>query len=327
MIALSIPAGHPYCRRIRPVGWEYLADPTDPWWPHPGLDPAHLHEVGAGVDLVHLHFGFEHRTLHEMEAWVDTLDDLGLPLVATVHDLENPHLADNEVHEHHLALLVARATTVLTLTTCAAQEIERRWGRRPTVVAHPPLFVSDRAHPGTERGLVGISFKDRPSVIDPGQVIEPVLDAARQAGGRLVVTFEPSAPADHVATAERMLAGSDGRVEVAPPASDRSFADRLARLHVAVLPYRAGTHSGWLEACRDLGTRVVAPDIGCFGDQWEATMSYAPTGPTVLRSLRLAVEEALSMAPPDRPTASEQHGRTAGIRDAHAGIYQAVLDA
>ena len=36
---------------------------------------------------------------------------------------------------------------------------------------------------------------------------------------------------------------------------------------MSVLPYRFGTHSGWLEACRDLGTTVVAPDCGYFADQ------------------------------------------------------------
>jgi glycosyltransferase involved in cell wall biosynthesis len=41
----------------------------------------------------------------------------------------------------------------------------------------------------------------------------------------------------------------------------------LASLDVSVLPYRFGTHSGWLEACRDLGTPVIAPTCGYFADQ------------------------------------------------------------
>ena len=43
--------------------------------------------------------------------------------------------------------------------------------------------------------------------------------------------------------------------------------DYLASLDVSVLPYRFGTHSGWLEACRDLGTAVVAPTCGYYADQ------------------------------------------------------------
>jgi hypothetical protein len=34
-----------------------------------------------------------------------------------------------------------------------------------------------------------------------------------------------------------------------------------------VLSYRFGTHSGWLEACHDLGTAVVVPDCGYFAEQ------------------------------------------------------------
>ena len=35
----------------------------------------------------------------------------------------------------------------------------------------------------------------------------------------------------------------------------------------SVLPYRFGTHSGWLEACYDLGTAVVAPTCGFYAEQ------------------------------------------------------------
>ena len=34
-----------------------------------------------------------------------------------------------------------------------------------------------------------------------------------------------------------------------------------------MLPYRFGTHSGWLEACFDLGTAVIAPSCGFYGQQ------------------------------------------------------------
>ena len=48
----------------------------------------------------------------------------------------------------------------------------------------------------------------------------------------------------------------------------------LRRAHVSVLPYRWGTHSGWLELARDLGTRIVAPDCGYYTDQWADVVSY-----------------------------------------------------
>ncbi|MGN6613238.1 MAG: PaaI family thioesterase, partial [Angustibacter sp.] len=48
----------------------------------------------------------------------------------------------------------------------------------------------------------------------------------------------------------------------------------LQGLDVSVLPYRFGTHSGWLEACHDLGTWVVAPDCGFYAEQ-RTVLSYA----------------------------------------------------
>ena len=44
-----------------------------------------------------------------------------------------------------------------------------------------------------------------------------------------------------------------------------------AALDVSVLPYRFGTHSGWLEACFDLGTAVVAPSCGFYAEQRPCT--------------------------------------------------------
>lgn len=54
---------------------------------------------------------------------------------------------------------------------------------------------------------------------------------------------------------------------VHPYFSDDELWDYLEAIDVSVLPYRFGTHSGWLEACRDLGTAVVAPDCGFYGEQ------------------------------------------------------------
>ncbi len=57
-------------------------------------------------------------------------------------------------------------------------------------------------------------------------------------------------------------------------ADDRAFFGYLNSLDVSVLPYRFGTHSGWLEACRDVGTTVVAPTCGYYAEQGPV-LSYA----------------------------------------------------
>lgn len=49
--------------------------------------------------------------------------------------------------------------------------------------------------------------------------------------------------------------------------SDAELWAYLESLDVSVLPYRFGTHSGWLEACFNLGTTVIAPSCGYFAEQ------------------------------------------------------------
>jgi hypothetical protein len=67
----------------------------------------------------------------------------------------------------------------------------------------------------------------------------------------------------------RGLARSHDQVELVEHAyfDDDELWDYLASLDVSVLPYRFGTHSGWLEACFDLGTTLVAPSCGFYAQQ------------------------------------------------------------
>ena len=59
--------------------------------------------------IVHLHFGFETRSVAEVDGWVGALHTAGIRLVHTVHDVDNPHLVDQAPHHALLDLLAARA--------------------------------------------------------------------------------------------------------------------------------------------------------------------------------------------------------------------------
>ena len=84
-------------------------------------------------------------------------------------------------------------------------------------------------------------------VFDPGAyAYDPVV------GGRLRAL---AATVDHVELHEHDYFGDDELWEY------------LNAIDVSVLPYRFGTHSGWLEACFDLGTAVVAPSCGFYAEQ------------------------------------------------------------
>ena len=57
------------------------------------------------------------------------------------------------------------------------------------------------------------------------------------------------------------------QISVHPMFTDDELWAYLGSLDLCVLPYRFGTHSGWLEACVDLGTAALVPDIGYYAEQ------------------------------------------------------------
>ena len=106
--------------------------------------------------------------------------------------------------------------------------------------------------------------------------------------------------------------------------SDDDLWDYLAGLDVSVLPYRFGTHSGWLEACRDLGTTVVAPDCGYFADQGPV-LGYAMYEDRFdADSLRTALLTARTDPPPPADLDARVRERDE-VAAAHVALYRQLL--
>ncbi|MYW72891.1 hypothetical protein GTW08_12220 [Pseudonocardia sp. SID8383] len=110
-----------------------------------------------------------------------------------------------------------------------------------------------------------------------------------------------------------------------PPFDDDALHTYLQELDVSVLPYRWGTHSGWLEACHDLGTTALVPDVGHFREQ-APCLTYALTddGPD-RASLGAAVALAHRTRPTWRADPGDRERRRAEVADAHAREYRRVL--
>lgn len=306
----SLPCSHPYVRHLSPVGGDAgvlrLPDPPVPgapagqWWPSPLLEPSWWHAHAAGVDVLHVHFGVEHRTAEQLRELTGLLRSLGVPLVLTVHDLACPHLVDQAPYDAALDVLVPAAAAVLTLTAGAAQEIAGRWGRTATVVPHPhvvPLERLARPRPPSRSDalVVGLHAKARPNN-DP-EAVRPELERAVAAlpGARL-------APAP-----ERRL-------------PDDELWDHLAGLDVLVLAYRWGTHSGFVEACHDLGTAVVAPRVGHLAEQ-QPVVTYDLDVPG---SLTAALREVRAGGPPLQTDPAVRAQQRAAQRDEVAAVHRAV---
>jgi len=325
----SVPASHPYTRKVYGASVTVVPDPTEPWWPHPVLEHGWPRDHADGVDAVHVHFGFEHRTARELGAWCDELEAAGLPLIVTVHDLVDPHgRVGVDDHRARLGVLLAAAAEVITLTDCAADEVWRTYGRRATVIAHPRTVPSDLVgprRPGPPR--VGVHFKTfRANLLGPAAVLPALVVAAGRAGAEVVVVADEHASIRGLVE----LRAEARRAGIVPLIGPRMDDARLARfigdLDVLVLPYRFGTHSGMVEACRDVGTRPLVTAEGCYRNQWAEVITCPLTANGLGDPARLgaAVTEALRRGAPAPAGAGWRAAQLIEVQDAHRAVALAA---
>lgn len=346
----SVPAGHPYVRGISGDDDgvvrlpDPLPDPSDPdrWWPPVVLDPAWITAHAREIDLLHVHFGAESLPPGRLAAALQAAQDVGLPLVYTAHDLTNPQLTDQAPHEADLDELIGRASAVITLTHGAAAEIALRWGRTAVVIPHPAIVAGDATPPlGRAAGpfTVGVHLRDIRPGIDAVASVRTLLagltdlrSAGVAAAGRVVVN-DRVRDADALAVVTALLADRpDCTLVSRPRVTDAELEQEVADLDVALLPYRHGTHSGWVELCHDLGVPVVGPHVGYAHEQHPDEFSAFEQGDGV--SLARAVLAALARG--TRPGSDERTAlvrrraveRVAQHREivrAHADVYRDVV--
>ena len=354
----SVPSGHVYIRHLDPLpgtaqgipGVVRLPDPdpdspdnpaTGKWWPPVMLSAEWIDANAESFDVFHIHFGFDALDPRDLQEVVTALRRHGKPLIYTVHDLRNPHHESPAAHDAHLNVLIPGADALITLTEGAAAEIERRWGRRPHVIAHPHVVeldtMADYAHRPRATGApyrVGVHVKSLRASMEPLPVIRALLEVAREDGGMVVQVnghcdvLQPDG-ARYDAELAQFLGGEAGSAELELHVHDFLPDDQLweylAGLDLSVLPYRFGTHSGWLEACRDLGTAVAAPDCGFYADQGPVfSYSHSEDGLDA-ESLKAAVRAARNAGPPRPLEPRVRAEQRAGIASRHAELYAGLL--
>ncbi len=344
MRVVSVPAGHPYVQHLDdPASPRVtrLPDPAVPgrpagrWWPHVALEAAWVRAHATTFDVLHVHFGFEHRSPDELAALVTATREAGAALVLTVHDLDNPHQSDQGPHLERLGVLVRAADAVLTLTPGAAAAVLDRWGREAHVVPHPhvlPLELLGTVRPPRAGGrpVVGLHLKSLRTNVDDRAVrvaVAELRDLDVLVRVQLHRDLDLAAhPARQRLVRDLERAHAGGAVELVRhgPWDDAELHRRLRELDVLVLPYLHGTHSGMVELCADLGTRVVAPEVGFWHEQ-HAVHGYrvGPDGP-VPGAVRAAVARAL--AAPSLP--ASPHDRLAQRRlvaEVHDQVYRRAL--
>lgn len=342
----SVPSNHVYIRHLSwpGDGVERLPDPRPrratsvpgQWWPPAVLDAGWVHDHADDFDLCHVHFGFDAADPDDLVRFVDALDAHGKPLVFTVHDLRNPHHVTPDEHRAHLDVLIPRAGALITLTPGAADAVENGWGRRPSVLPHPHVVPPDqvgvpRAN-DAERFVVGLHAKSLRASMAPGPVVRALLPLVDELPGfRLVVDVhrdvaEPDG-ARHEPDLMRLLHDAGNRIalNVHDYYTDDELWAYFRSLDLSVLPYRFGTHSGWLEACHDLGTTVLAPTCGFYAQQ-RPCLSYAMDEDGLDDgSLRDAVRYAYAQRPRWQATAEDRRAERERLAASHARIYTECL--
>jgi len=339
---VHVPSDHDYVRHATTA-------PTDgPTREAPGPAEAFtwrgggrwLADHGADVDVLHVHFGFEQVDVAGLDGVLRAAVEADVAVVWTVHDLTNPHLLDQATYGAQLAVLARRAAGLITLTPGAAAEVERRWARRPVVVAHPhlaPPAVLSRPRPEqVGPPVVGVPLGLLRPATDPAVVralLDPEVTDALPDRAVLRVTLrqevlDPGFPRPDAGLVDLLRAAdADGcgrtRVDlvVGPRTPDAALWEELSGLAALVLPYRWGTHSGWVEACHDVGTPVVAPALGRWAEQHPVhPFDVGPDGPDA-GSLAAALAAALGRGPRSEPVLGQRlHEREASVA-AHARLH------
>ena len=362
--SLHIPASRPIpaSRHIPAEGDRPPVDVAPPgnWWPPKEIDSHWVTAHSGEFDLMHLHFGVESFSLDHLKETVTALRRKTRPLVYTVHDLSNPQLADQTPHLRQLELLVGAATALITLTPGAAAQINQRFGRDATVIPHPHVLPLDvlppdatprpaAPHPGVaavRQTVIGLSLKDFRPNVDAVGVTATLLAAVRELRSRgtllrVIIDHQPRVRDDAAFAEVRRLVANAGDIATVwehDRLTDSELFAFLNGLDVCVLPYRHGTHSGWLELCWDLGVAVVAPRVGYFAEQHPESGEIAAFDLGGSDSLAAALSAVLASpdatAPGTFARAKTQARRRevrrrqrAQIAEQHLAVYRSALAA
>jgi hypothetical protein len=201
----------------------------------------------------------------------------------------------------------------------------------PHVVEEPTL---SRPRPQHDGFVIGIHAKSLRASMNPLPDVEAIAEVLPQMpGARLRVdahtdvmtpVFLRYAP-ELAEGLRRLEAQGVLELNVHDYFSDAELWDYFQGLDLSVLPYRFGTHSGWLEACHDLGTVVAAPDCGFYAEQ-RPCLTYA-VGPAPVRStsLQQSVLTAYRHRPQWRADPEERRAERELLAEEHRGLYERVL--
>lgn len=358
----SVPFSQVYIRHLDPLDHASqirvtrLPDPVPqsgmhnsqvPWWPPVMLNPEWVRNNHDHFDLMHIHFGFDALDPHELKRTITELRRFRKPLVYTVHDLVDPHQPDVKAHRALLDVLVNSADDLITLTDGAAVQVAARWGRAAHVLPHPHVVDFDtmdamrarrqatRAEDPNQIRRVGVHLKGLRADISPS-ILEPLAQIVQEMPATVLQVnihqeiLDSTHPEYREDLARQLAEGhTRGRWQLVAHEyfSASELFEYFASLDISVLPYKYGTHSGWLEAALDTGVAVIAPTCGQYMGQHPSVAPYRWMGDDVdVDSLREALRTQLSLSSIPGLDATERKAQRQQIAQAHHEIYTALIE-
>mgnify|MGYP001941959582 FL=1 len=240
---------------------------------------------------------------------------------------------DPAAQDAALDVLVPAADGLITLTPGAARTVERRWGREATVIPHPHVLPLDRWQARGPVGpvpTVGLSFKSMRANMNPLPVARLLLERAARGQIRLVLDVHTDVvtPGErhHDPRVAQLLDTARStphtRVDVHGVYTNEELWEHLRGLDLSVLAYRFGSHSGWLELCHDLGTRLLAPHTGFYHEQHPGVLGFDwdHSGRPDEGQIDAALA-SLPGSPPWQASAEERAEQRRRIAASHTEVY------
>jgi glycosyltransferase involved in cell wall biosynthesis len=349
---LSVPGRHPYVDRLhgpvaRLVGDGGAADDGR------ALDPTWIRAHALEWDVAHLHLGLDGDPLDlwgapaaagaraeapgvpqaaaddrdgALVAAVQAHRSAGVPVVVTVHGIDRDDDPLGRRTAELLRHLGPAVAAVLTLTRGCADHLEPAIGRPVRVVPHGPLLDAAtrtrlRAH---RRRLV---TDEQPILLHAGSLPDDlpwqdVVEAARRApdGRRIRVVVR----ADRAAEVARAAADvATVQVEAHRWMGRDALARAIASAGALLLPHRRRCHSALLELAADVGTPVVAADVGWRCQQQPTIPLPVVGGRMDVDALAAVLDGPLPTRDPVREVERERDDHA--FRTHHQRLYHRLL--
>ncbi len=347
---LAYPGRHPYVDRLhgRVAQLVHRDETGQDGRAH---DPDWILDHGHEVELVHLHVGLvpvpdwsnpEARPvaasdLERTRAVVQAWRQIEVPIVVTVHELDGLAVGlPRDALRDLVRALSPHTSAVVTLTRACAQELEAMLDRPVRVIPYGPLLdQSTRERLRAHRRRMATA--NRPLLL-------PILDPAQHFWQDAVAALDQTqirrrlridVPQRH----QQVIREAIGRRpdvsvitydDLAEHRLPRAVADAVA----VVLPYRHVTHCGLLELATDIGTPVIASDIGQLCEQ-QPLITVPSTDDGLDVGALASAYDCLVTAPPavrdvdrerDQMAFEAHHGRLYRLSQMARLFHETLLD-